>query len=73
MAMVLSYLKNVVTLKMDKARCIGCGRCMEVCPHDVLNMKEKHAFIVNRDACMECGACAKNCSVGAIQVQSGVG
>lgn len=71
--MALSYLKNVATLKLDQARCIGCERCLEVCPHDVLEMKEGLAFIRNRDACMECGACAKNCPVEAIQVQSGVG
>ena len=71
--MALSYLKNVATLELDQAKCIGCERCLEVCPHDVLEMKEGQAFIRNRDACMECGACAKNCAVEAIQVQSGVG
>jgi ferredoxin len=29
--------------------------------------------IVNRDACMECGACAKNCPVEALHVRPGVG
>jgi ferredoxin len=29
--------------------------------------------IVDRDACMECGACAINCPTDAITVQSGVG
>lgn len=71
--MTLSYLKNVVTLQLDASKCIGCGRCLEVCPHDVLGMKDDRAVIINRDTCMECGACAKNCPVEAIQVQSGVG
>ncbi len=30
-----SYLKNVVTLALSPEKCIGCGRCLEVCPHDV--------------------------------------
>ncbi|MFC2091695.1 4Fe-4S binding protein [Elusimicrobiota bacterium] len=36
----LKYLKNVVTLKMDHAKCVGCGMCLEVCPHAVFELKE---------------------------------
>jgi ferredoxin len=28
---------------------------------------------VDRDACMECGACARNCPVAALRVRAGVG
>ncbi len=31
------------------------------------------AEILDRDGCMECGACARNCPAGAIEVSSGVG
>ena len=71
--MVLRYLRNVVTLKCDDSRCIGCGRCVEVCPHAVFVMDGKRARIVDRDACMECGACAKNCPAMAVSVAAGVG
>ena len=47
--------------------------CIEVCPHEVLELFGKEAQIRDRDACMECGACARNCSVGAITVNAGVG
>ena len=67
------YLKNVVTLKLDTEKCIGCGMCVEVCPHGVFEIKEHKAVIVNKDACMECGACEKNCPANAIAVRSGVG
>ena len=69
----LRYLQDVVTLKLDQQRCIGCGMCIDVCPHAVFQLENKKARIVDRDACMECGACAKNCPVTAISVQSGVG
>ena len=67
------YLEDVVTLELDQAACIGCGRCLEVCPHQVFSLAEKKAFIQDRDGCMECGACALNCPVKAIRVDAGVG
>ena len=67
------YLKNVVTLDLDENKCIGCGMCLDVCPHDVFKLNSKHVVIQNRDACMECGACALNCPADAVSVQSGVG
>ena len=70
---MMRYLKNVVTLILDTDKCIGCGRCLEVCPHMVFAFQEGKAAIGDRDACMECGACARNCPVDAITVEAGVG
>lgn len=67
------YLKDVVTLQLNQTACIGCGRCLEVCPHQVFALSGKMAVIANRDACIECGACALNCPVKAITVDAGVG
>lgn len=67
------YLEGVATLELNQAQCIGCGRCLEVCPHQVFRMAEKRAELADRDACMECGACARNCPVAALQVDAGVG
>ena len=67
------YLEGVATLELDRTLCIGCGRCREVCPHQVFEMEAKLARLSDRDACMECGACALNCPVGAIRVDAGVG
>ena len=67
------YLKDVATLELDRETCIGCGRCVEVCPHQVFAIAERKASLVDRNACMECGACALNCPVKAIKVDSGVG
>lgn len=69
----LTYLKNVTTLKFDSEKCNGCAACTLVCPHNVIIMKDKKAFIQQKDLCMECGACAMNCSTKAITVKSGVG
>lgn len=69
----LVYLKDVVTLKLDEARCTGCGMCLDVCPHEVLKMNGKRVQIIDRDSCMECGACSRNCPRRAISVEAGVG
>jgi len=67
------YLKDVTTLAFAADKCVGCGRCTEVCPHGVFDMIEKKALITDKDLCMECGACALNCPTKAIEVNAGVG
>ncbi len=67
------YLSDVVTLNLDQEKCVGCGICLAVCPHEVLSMNNGHAMIQNRDLCMECGACSRNCPSEAVTVQAGVG
>jgi NAD-dependent dihydropyrimidine dehydrogenase PreA subunit len=66
-----SYAEN--TLHYHKDRCINCNRCTQVCPHGVFAEGPDHAELAHPAACMECGACALNCPVQAIEVQSGVG
>ena len=67
------YIKTVVTLVLDDSKCIGCKMCLEVCPHRVFKIESGRAHIQNRDGCMECGACARNCPASAISVRAGVG
>lgn len=69
----MKYLANVTTLQYSPDKCTGCGRCVEVCPQQVFEMRDKRAAIIDRDLCMECGACALNCEFGAIAVDAGVG
>ena len=70
---MLRYLEDVVTLQLDPGICNGCGMCLNVCPHGVFSMDHGRAAITDRDACIECGACAINCPVNAIQVKTGAG
>ncbi len=61
------------TLRYFPERCINCRRCTQVCPHGVFVEGEHRAELARSSGCMECGACALNCPVQAIEVQSGVG
>jgi len=67
------YLKNVATLNLMAEKCIGCGKCTEVCPHNVFSISDKKAQINDINSCMECGACKMNCPVNAISVEANVG
>ena len=69
----MKYLHGVSTLRHYPEKCTGCGRCTEVCPHGVFEIDGKKARVTDKDLCMECGACEKNCAFGAISVTPGVG
>lgn len=69
----LRYLEDVSTLKINEDLCIGCSLCTQVCPHEVFELRNAKADIVDLDACMECGACVHNCPSNAIEVNPGVG
>ena len=53
--------------KVDKAKCVGCGKCAEVCP-------AKAAHVVNGKAqidakkCIRCFCCQEFCPKGAVSV-----
>ena len=71
--MKMRYLKNGETLSLDGSLCTGCALCIEVCPHAVFALADGKAEIADRESCMECGACMRNCAWAAIKVQAGVG
>lgn len=67
------YYESVATLKLDRDKCVGCTLCTQVCPHQVFDIKDRKAHIIDFNACMECGACVTNCPADALSVTPGVG
>jgi NAD-dependent dihydropyrimidine dehydrogenase PreA subunit len=45
----------------DMTTCDGCGICAQVCPGDVLTMKDKVPVVVYPEECFYCGACLVDC------------
>lgn len=69
----MRYLTEDIVLELDAMKCRGCGLCVEVCPHGVFQMSGGKAVISDRGACMQCGACSRNCRFGALKTEPGVG
>ena len=49
--------------------CVGCGRCVDVCWHEGIEIKEKKA--VKTDKCIGCGYCFQVCPTDALSVDKG--
>ena len=48
-------------------KCIGCGKCVPVCPFAAVQMIDKKAVI--NESCTLCGACVQVCPVDAITIE----
>ncbi|HWR29739.1 MAG TPA: ferredoxin family protein [Negativicutes bacterium] len=58
-------------IKVDATKCIGCGKCVEECPGDVLGMDPATKRPVNKykNDCWYCGVCVVECPVGAAEME----
>ncbi len=46
-------------------KCIGCGRCVQICAHDAPSVVDRKASI-DQDKCVGCGRCIGVCPVDAV-------
>lgn len=60
-------------ITLNAENCTGCGTCVDVCPHRVLELQEKKAILAHEERCIECGACQLNCHDDAVVVTKGTG
>ena len=51
---------------IDKKICVGCGKCVEICPGNLLTIKNSCAAIRDVRDCWGCCACVKICPLNAI-------
>ena len=52
----------------DEDECIGCGKCVEICPVDAITIKNELA-IVDEQWCIGCGLCVRQCPNDAAQLK----
>lgn len=56
-----------MSIAVDKRKCIGCGRCRDVCPGSLIKQDENNkAYIKYPKDCWGCTSCIKECPVYAI-------
>ncbi len=51
---------------VEREKCVGCGGCTEVCPGNLLFLREGKAQIRDVRDCWGCTACVKECPKNAI-------
>ena len=51
-----------MSIRIQKSKCAGCGRCIEACPGNLIKKdKENKAFIRQVRDCWGCTSCIKEC------------
>jgi len=53
---------------VQKRACIGCKKCMNICPAKAIVMKSQKP-VIDRKACIRCFCCQEFCPVGAMKVK----
>lgn len=54
-------------LMFYKDKCIGCGKCFEVCPSGAHKLTEK-GHVLDRNLCVSCAKCSDMCFSGALEM-----
>jgi NADH-quinone oxidoreductase subunit F len=59
--------KELVTYRIDKDKCPGCGLCVKACPSGAItDMGKKKPVVLDQEKCIKCGACYDVCKLGAV-------
>jgi coenzyme F420-reducing hydrogenase delta subunit len=63
---VVKYSRKVI---YETEKCVGCDKCVFICPYDAIEAEPFATPKILSDYCMGCGACALVCPHHAIQIK----
>ncbi|HXX87665.1 MAG TPA: hydrogenase iron-sulfur subunit, partial [Candidatus Acidoferrum sp.] len=63
---VIKYSRKAV---YEPEKCVGCDKCVFICPYKAIEAQEFATPKILYDCCMGCGACALVCPHSAIQIK----
>lgn len=66
----LSFLQVSNKAVYDTQKCVGCGKCVFICPYEAIEAQPLATPEINMDKCVGCGACALVCPHLAIQLKN---
>ena len=59
---------HITKAVIDQDKCVKCGKCKLICPHDAIIELDKYK--VKKERCLGCTQCAKQCPKNAIEMVS---
>lgn len=59
---------HITKAVISQDRCVKCGKCKNICPHDAVIELDKYK--IKKERCIGCNLCAKNCPHQAISMVS---
>ena len=56
-----------MSIRINSQKCVGCQKCIEVCPGSLITFAENKAFMEYPKDCWGCASCVKECPREAIE------
>ena len=62
--------KGLISFRVDKKKCNGCGLCVKACPSKAITLvAKKQPVVLDQTKCIKCGGCFDACRRDAIIVE----
>lgn len=55
-----------MSISIDQTKCVGCKKCVECCPGNLIKIVDGKAMIKREKDCWGCTSCLKECKACAI-------
>lgn len=56
-----------MSVRVNKEKCVGCGKCTDICPGNLFGLSEGKAVMCYPKDCWGCVSCVKECPAHAIE------